>query len=374
MSGTSLDAIDAVLVHLEGQHPKLLATHSHAFPKSLRKTLLSIVDPQQTKLQLIATLDRKMGLLLAQATLALISKSGASTTDIQAIGSHGQTLCHCPDGPSPFTVQIGDPNLIAEKTGITTISDMRRRDMAAGGQGAPLVPLFHNAVFRRVGTHRCILNIGGIANITVLSGEQTEPIQGLDTGPGNGLLDAWINQCLGRAFDQDGAWGASGTINQPLLQQFEADLFFSRPPPKSTGREYFSSHWLQRQLQCLGKTLPAEDIQRTLVELSTRTISQAIGKHAGSTTEVYVCGGGAQNGLLMAGITEKLPDCQLATTAELGIAPDWVEAVAFAWLAQRTLRGQAGNAPAVTGASREVILGGIYPGAIRQKGTDSIEN
>ncbi len=366
MSGTSLDAIDAVLVDLEDKHLKLLATHSHGFPSALRGTLLSIREPQQAKLQLIAELDWQIGLLLAEAALALLTKSSVRAVDVRAIGSHGQTLCHSPAGPAPFTLQIGDPNLIAEKTGITTVADLRRRDMAVGGQGAPLVPLFHRIAFGLEGTNRCILNIGGIANITILPADEALPIRGFDTGPGNGLLDAWINHCLGSAFDEDGRWGASGTLNPPLLHKFEADSYFSRLPPKSTGREYFSASWLHQHIRSFGDKLPVEDIQRTLVELTTRTITQAIRDHSKDTTEVYVCGGGTWNNALMTGIAEKLPNCRVATTTHLGVPPDWVEAVAFAWLAQRTLNGQAGNVPTVTGASREVILGGIYPGAIRQ--------
>ncbi len=374
MSGTSLDAVDSVLVDFAGKHPRLLASHSHPFPEALQKTLLSIQHPHEATLQLVAELDRQMGLLLAEAALALIAKSGANIIDIRAIGSHGQTLCHHPDGPSPFTLQIGDPNLIAEKTAITTVADLRRRDMAAGGQGAPLVPLFHHAVFRSASTNRCILNLGGIANITVLPANEADPIRGFDTGPGNGLLDTWIKHSLGEALDKNGAWGASGIVDQRLLQQFERDPYFSQPPPKSTGREYFSTNWLGQHIQRFGETLPAENVQRTLAELTTRTIAQAISDHAQSTSELYVCGGGSHNNLLMDGLAANMPDCKITTTADLGIPADWVEAVAFAWLARRTLHGQAGNAPAVTGASQEVILGGIYPGAIDREHRNSKEN
>jgi anhydro-N-acetylmuramic acid kinase len=293
------------------------------------------------------------------ATQGLLAEAGCQPAEIIAIGSHGQTIRHIPEGEYRTSFQIGDPNLIAELTGITTVADFRRRDMAAGGQGAPLVPAFHNQVFRASGINRVILNIGGIANITILPGDEEDPVSGFDTGPGNGLMDAWIFKHQGKQFDLNGEWAASGRVRPDLMDQMLADPYFSQAAPKSTGKEYFHLDWLKKHLP---KKAKAEDIQASLCELTAMTISQAIQQTAPATDEIYVCGGGAHNPHLIQRLNELHKPVNVTSTSELGLSPDWVEATCFAWLAKQTLHQQAANLPSVTGARHNVVLGGIYWG------------
>jgi anhydro-N-acetylmuramic acid kinase len=358
MSGTSIDAIDAVLVDLSDGPLHILAVHSHPWPLALRETLLTLSQNtrEHSTLHDIAPLDIKVGELFAQAALALLEKSKTQPQHICAIGSPGQTLYHHPDGSPPYTWQLGDPNVIAQLTGIPTVADFRRRDIAAGGQGAPLAPAFHNARFRHKQENRVVLNIGGIANITVLPSDETEAVIGFDTGPGNALLDAYIFQQQQLRVDKQGAWAATGQVDWPLLETMLADPYFAKPAPKSTGRDYFNLNWLTQYTQNL--SLPPQNIQATLCQLTVTTITQTVLPYR--PQRLLVCGGGVHNQLLMKGLAQDLPDCIVESTQEVGLNPDLVEAVCFAWLAQQRLAGQPANLPSVTGASQAVMLGGIY--------------
>ena len=359
MSGTSVDGIDAALVSVPATGPLTLqATHQHPFPPDVRDAIQALLQPGANEIDRVGVLDMRLGELFAQAVQALLHKSGLSPKDIHAIGSHGQTIRHRPRATPAFTYQIGNPSVIAEQTGITTVADFRARDMAAGGQGAPLVPAFHQWFFRKSGVNRIIVNIGGIANLTWLPAAAHEQVLGFDTGPGNTLLDQWINRERGEQYDQDGAWAASGTIQADLLARLQADEYFAKPPPKSTGREHFHLAWLQQRLT--GNPKP-QDVQATLAELTAASIAQATHFLPGKVEEIYVCGGGSHNHHLLARLRVQLPGVPIATTEVLGLDPDWVEAAAFAWLAHQTMAGLPGNLPSVTGAHRPVVLGGIYP-------------
>ena len=363
MSGTSLDSVDAVAVDICTERCTLIAADSYPLPAATRQQILQLTQPGHNEIEQMGLLDLELGNIFATATNQLIAEHQFDRADILAIGSHGQTIRHRPDTDSPgFTLQIGDPNTIAERTGITTVADFRRRDMAAGGQGAPLVPAFHQALFQHKTQPRLLVNIGGMSNITVLPAGNQHSVMGYDTGPGNVLLDSWIQYNLDKSYDRDGAWAASGHICQPLLENLLALPFFQQPPPKSTGREQFNLEWLQQQLAMLSKQPSAEDIQATLLEYTAATLSDAIKKHADwQHYHIYLCGGGAHNSALKQRITALLTPAKVDTTASLDVDPDWVEAIAFGWLAYRTLAGMSGNLSAVTGASGERILGGIYP-------------
>ncbi len=368
MSGTSLDGIDAALVDFSfdsGHRPKLIATHNHPIEAGLRQQLLTLSQGCDNELELMLTLDHQMGNRFAEATTALLKKANIDATAISAIGSHGQTIRHYPK--SGCSLQIGDANLIAERTGITTVADFRRRDLAAGGEGAPLVPAFHNAVFRSPQQGRVIVNIGGIANITHLPAAADATVSGFDTGPGNILMDGWTMRNLKQPFDRDGSWGIQGETDQTLLQQMQRDPFFSQSPPKSTGRELFNMEWLDRQLKTYPQSLAPETVQATLCCLTATSIAQAITQYCTGTEALFICGGGAHNSALMQQLQIELPTHNIHSTNELGISPDWVEAIAFAWLAKETLAGRPGNLPVVTGATHPVVLGGIYPGELKKQ-------
>lgn len=360
MSGTSADAVDAALVSIEKDRCQVVSALQLPLPQNIRERIIGLFDPGANEIDRMGELDIAMGRLFAEAALDLITLAGLSATDIAAIGSHGQTIRHRPRNSSGmnFTWQIGDPNTIAQLTGITTVADFRRRDMAAGGQGAPLVPAFHRAVFADRSQHRVVLNIGGIANITVLHPDGQ--VRGYDTGPGNGLMDAWIARCTGAKIDRNGDWGKGGKLSKELFSVLYSHPYFTLSPPKSTGREEFSLEWLLTILQAF-PSLQHQDVQATLLELTARSISDQIG-YCGERGEVLVCGGGAHNSALMERLTQLLPDFSVRTTGEFGVPVDYVEAVAFAWLAMRSLSRLSGNIPAVTGAHEEVVLGGIYPG------------
>ncbi|WP_445371539.1 anhydro-N-acetylmuramic acid kinase [Methylomonas sp. HW2-6] len=358
MSGTSIDGIDAGLVDFAGNKITLVEFHYQPFPPALRQSIQAISQANQAvRLLDYGHLDSQIGRLFGEAANALLKKTGIPANAIKAIGSHGQTVCHAPDGSDGFTLQIGDPNRIAEITGITTVADFRRRDIAAGGQGAPLVPAFHQAVFADPSQTRTVVNIGGIANITILD---DKPAIGFDTGPGNGLIDYWYQQHHSGMFDPSGEWAASGRIDQELLAALKDDPYFRLAPPKSTGKEYFSAAWLARKIETF-ENLPAQDIQATLCQFSADTISDAIRQHAPGATQTFICGGGAHNRHLLRLLAGNLR-IPVASTAEIGVDPDHVEAIAFAWLARQTLNGLPGNLCNVTGARAPVILGGIYPG------------
>ncbi|WP_419603268.1 anhydro-N-acetylmuramic acid kinase [Thiolapillus sp.] len=363
MSGTSMDGIDAALVQIKQDSFRLIHSLSHSWPAELTSRLAAATGDNPVDLRELGQLDVLCGELFAGATRHLLTEAEMAATRITAIGSHGQTLFHHPHPPAPFSMQIGDPNTLAERTGITVVADFRRRDMAAGGQGAPLVPAFHQALFRHARRNRVILNIGGIANITVLpaAGDVTG---GFDTGPGNCLMDRWIQHHQGLCFDEGGRWAASGQVIEPLLQHFLNDAYFSLNPPKSTGTEYFSESWLRKKLQGFPTAAP-EDIQATLLQLTCQSIARAILRWAEDTQEVLVCGGGSHNARLMDDLSQQMRDIPVQPTSrnEKPVDPDWVEAMAFAWLARQTLQHKPGNIPDVTGACRPVVLGGIYPAA-----------
>lgn len=359
MSGTSADGIDAALVDMQTT-PRLLATHSYPFPNKLREQIHSISLPGPNEIDRMGVLDAELGRYFAQSTRELLAKVGVTPDQIIAIGSHGQTIRHRPPGASAnsFTLQIGDPNLIAELTGITTVTDFRRRDMAAGGQGAPLVPAFHRALFHSLKQDKVIVNIGGMANITWLPAKSD--VCGFDTGPGNVLMDYWIHEHQGLGYDKHGAWAALGLANNELLQSLLSDPFFKKTFPKSTGREHFNRQWLGQHLQQLPSSPTNQDVQATLLELTARSIADSINLLSQTSKEVLVCGGGAFNARLLERLGNLLPNCSVDTTTSQGIEPQWIEAMAFAWLAKQTIAHKPGNLCAVTGAKREVILGGVY--------------
>lgn len=355
MSGTSMDAIDAALVSFDNEKPNLLATESLPLPESIKANLLKLMR-NEGDLHCYGEADTKLGVLFAETALSLIQKNHTNTSDILAIGSHGQTIYHRPNHTSPFTLQIGDPNIIAARTGITTVADFRRRDIALGGQGAPLTPAFHAYLFGRKPYHQWALNVGGIANITTLSNNPTEPILGFDTGPGNTLLDQWHLLHQGSAIDIHGRFAKSGKIIYPLLSRLLEDSYFKQPTPKSTGREYFNLSWLQtHQID----SFTPNDVQATLTELTAITIANAISPKEQSGV-VWVCGGGVFNHYLMERIRVHCDPLTVKSTEEIGINPKWIEAMAFAWLAKQTLEKKPGNLPSVTGASQLSVLGGIY--------------
>ena len=357
MSGTSLDGMDAVAVRFDHDSIELLAKHSLNIPPQLKANIQQLCQPGNNEIALMAKTIPDFVRLSAEAVEAVMDKASLSSDKVTAIGSHGQTVRHLPD--QGFTLQLDDPSLLAELTGIQVVADFRRRDMAAGGQGAPLVPAFHKAVFGSALENRAIINIGGISNITVLPKDQEQPVIGFDTGPGNLLMDYWCQTHRQQPYDKDGQWAASALHDEILLETLLSESFFRQAPPKSTGRELFNPAWLELMLQGFKGLSPAS-VQATLCRLTARGIADALKTYAPQTESVYVCGGGALNKTLMACLTDYLPNIEVNTTAQLGVAPEWVEAIAFAWLAQQPLLDQPGNIPAVTGAKGRRILGGIY--------------
>lgn len=355
MSGTSADAIDAALVRFDPA-PAIVAAQTTPLPAAIRRQIRSI--NADTPLRALGQLDIQLGRLFAAAAQDLLRTAKQTAAAVRAIGSHGQTVWHEPAGDFPFSMQIGDPNIIAERTGIATVADFRRRDMAAGGQGAPLVPAFHQEIFGAPDKVRCVLNLGGIANITVL---QPGATFGFDTGPANTLLDGWTQKNTGQPFDVDGQWAASGEPQTRLLDALLEDAYFARPAPKSTGPEHFSPQWLQHHLD-EDPALRPQDVQATLLELTARSVALAVRSHAAKADALLVCGGGVHNRRLMERLGELLAPMPVASTATVGIDPDYVEACAFAWLARQRLLEQAGNLAAATGARAPAVLGGIYSG------------
>jgi anhydro-N-acetylmuramic acid kinase len=382
MSGTSADAIDAVIISINKNKVSLLQTHTLSIPAALKLIIFDLAISGENEIEKIRYLDYELAQLFSQISLELCQKSNISTKDIEAIGSHGQTIRHYPpphkDSPHQqltgniavdthtsklgYTLQVGDPNIIAQQTGITTVTDFRRRDIAAGGHGAPLAPAFHSAFFTSAETNRIILNTGGIANISYLPAAKNttnNTVIGFDTGPANGLMDAWCQLHLQQHFDTYGQWAASGKVDQDLLTDLLKHPYFALPAPKSTGRETFNLVWVKEVLAANNHSLSNEDIQATLTELTAKTIALEINK-IDPNADIYICGGGAHNTYFCERLRDLLPHSTLSTTEALGIHPDWVEAAAFAWLAHRTINKLPGNLPSVTGAYEEVISGGIY--------------
>jgi len=357
MSGTSIDAIDAAAVTIDNNNNiDVVATHTHPIPDEIKHSIASLCQPGENEIMRMGKLDCELGDLFADATLELLRLSNIGAPQVTAIGSHGQTIRHSPNGEHPFTLQIANPARISECTNITTVADFRRSDMAAGGQGAPLVPAFHHAVFFDEEINRVILNIGGMANISIL--EKNEEISGFDTGPGNILLNEWIQQQQKLPYDNNGEWSKSNSTNTTLIEQMLDDPYFPQSPPKSTGREYFNLNWVKGFLADTNDT--PGNIQSTLCELTARSISDAVRQYAKNCQQILVCGGGAHNKDLMSRL-QKHCDTDICSTAKYGLDPDYVEAAAFAWFARQTLHGEPSNAPAVTGAKHPVLLGAIYP-------------
>lgn len=404
MSGTSIDGIDAALVAFTDNKCQLIAQHLQPMSAALTKQLHQLCRPNNDEISALANIEQPLVAAFALACQQLLAKTDYLSSDITAIGSHGQTIRHHPE--LGFTLQIGDANLLAALTNIDTVADFRRKDMALGGQGAPLVPAFHQAVFQHATINRAIINIGGLANITYLPAlTQHNTISGYDTGPGNTLLDAWFSakNNSDKNYDEDGKWAKSGVIVESLLTPLLQHPYFALSAPKSTGRELFNLSWLQDYLDSLTNKLGSTtvigenittpvtdaDVQRTLTRFTAVTIANEVNKQIALSeneaqsqnkqrsentiqsqqptnsmkTEVYICGGGAANPLLMADLAQLLPNNSVMTTAAIGIDPDWVEAIAFAWLAKQHVHKQPGNLPAVTGASRAAILGAFYPAA-----------
>jgi anhydro-N-acetylmuramic acid kinase len=358
MSGTSIDGVDAVLAEIDDGSCRVPSAATTPFPAPLLARLRRVVEVPQTTLRELGSLDHAVGKFFGDCALKLLADAGIDRAKITAIGHHGQTIFHDPNGDEPFSMQIGDPNVVAAVTQICTVADFRRLDIACGGQGAPLVPAFHAWCFGTTSASRAVVNIGGIANITALRPSHA-PL-GFDTGPGNTLLDLWARRHRGVDYDRDGAWAGSGRVQGALLTELLTEAYFTKPPPKSTGRELFNAAWLDARLAGNASIVPA-DVQATLAELTATTIAIGVAETLPDCDQVIVCGGGAHNADLMERL-RRLSGRSVTTTATFGIAPDWVEGAAFAWLARARLRGDVGNVPSVTGARRPAVLGGVYWG------------
>ncbi|WP_090371154.1 anhydro-N-acetylmuramic acid kinase [Nitrosospira sp. Nl5] len=356
MSGTSLDGIDVVLADFNSPSPSLLHTLYLPYGEELRSRLLGIHHSGHDELHRAAMLGNELARHYAGAVVNLLEKNEVESRNVAAIGCHGQTVRHCPQPDRGYTIQLFNPALLVELTGITVVADFRSRDIAAGGQGAPLVPAFHQVLFNDSQTHRVIVNIGGIANLTSLpyGGDVT----GFDCGPGNIMIDAWCLRHTGKAYDESGLWAGSGNVIPALLEKLRALHFFSLPPPKSVSREVFSLAWLE---DCLsGQENPA-DVQATLLQLTVSGIAESIFAYFPGAMEIYLCGGGARNETLVTRLRTALPGKKVELTDRLGVDADWLEAFAFAWLAKQAIQGAPGNLPAVTGARGARLLGAIYP-------------
>jgi len=359
LSGTSIDSIDAAIFTFGGEDCQLIATHNHAIPPSLRSQLVQAAQCDQFGIDELGSLDAQFGELLAEAVQTLLASTDLPAERISAVGSHGQTIRHRPNLTPRFTWQIGDPTRIVERTGITTVADFRRRDMAAGGEGAPFAPLFHQFKFADPNESRAVINIGGIANITILPGDPAQQIVGFDCGPGNLLMDGWIEKHRSLPFDHHGEWGLSGKVDPGLLQHLLGIDYFELSPPKSTGRELFNMEWLARHLAGFS-ALRTEDVQATLLEFTAASIATSLLKQNPDCQRALVCGGGSHNKGLMKRL-ESLLGIPTESTVLHGLSPDWVEAATFAWFARRALRREPTGTPPITGASHSVVLGAIYP-------------
>jgi len=362
MSGTSADGIDAALVSFDADNnPSVRTTLHTAYPPDLLADLIALSEARADDYPKIDELNERLGELFAESVIRLMQRSETGPEQVTAIGSHGHTVRHAPNAPEPFSLQIGDASIIANRTGITTVADFRSADIAVGGQGAPLVPAFHQSVFGSTDQNRAIINIGGIANITYLPAGNASPVLGFDTGPGNTLLDHWIKQHLHLDYDDDGGWASQGNFSDSLLQALLADPYFAHAPPKSTGKEYFNLTWLGEIANTVSDTFAPVDVQATLARLTARSIAQALETWLPDTEEIYLCGGGLKNRHLVSLLETQCAPVPIEDTSMLGIDPDWVEAAAFAWLAKQALEGKPGNLPSVTGARHAVALGKVFP-------------
>ena len=352
MTGTSVDGLDLALIEVAGPAVNLVAQRTFPLPNTLRETLLKLGQGVNDNLDALGEADTELGRFIGETALGFIISQGLSAHAVRAIGSHGQTVRHRPNDRNAFTLQIGDPNHIAELTGVATVADFRRRDLAAGGQGAPLAPGFHAALFSHAQERRTVLNIGGISNITRLG----TPLLGFDTGPGNALMDPWCTKHLGAAFDESGAWAATGQVDEALLASLLSDPYLAQAPPKSTGREHYNLDWLSERLR---SALRPEDVQRTLLELTAASITNAIATWAPETDRIIVCGGGRLNRLLMQRLAA-LAKASVDTADEHGWNGDAIESGVFAWLAHQRLNSAPANVPSVTGAAGPRVIGAIY--------------
>ena len=357
MSGTSADAIDAALVDINGDELEIIDYRQYPLAAGVQQALRNI--NLSSSIEEMSKLDVLTGQLFGQAVLSLLEVNNITAQQVRAIGSHGQTIMHLPGTLPARTLQIGDPYQICRLTGITTIADFRRADTAAGGQGAPLAPAFHSWRFRDTRTNRIVLNIGGIANITVLPSDLAADVTGFDTGPGNTLMDAWIQRCLGHDFDEQGRWAGAGKVREDLIKLMLADPYFSAAPPKSTGKDDFNLEWLASITNKAGTNYGDDDIQATLLELTAVSIARAISACAPETEEVLACGGGIHNPVLMQRLQSLLCGITVKSTGDYGVNPDAVEALTFAWLARQRLENIPANLPSVTGAKRTAVLGAI---------------
>lgn len=362
MTGTSMDGLDVAVLETGTSPPAIIAASTIPLPSELARSLAGLSVPGDHEIDRLGDIDAALGEFIGQCVLDYLASRDIAADDVRAIGSHGQTVRHRPTAKRPFTVQIGDPNRIVEITGIDTVADFRRRDMAAGGQGAPLAPLFHEALFRIQDRHRMVLNIGGIANVTMLPAHTTR-VTGFDTGPGNALLDAWARHCRDEPYDRDGAWAAEGRIVDSLLAVLQGDSFVHAPPPKSTGKETYHLDYVMRA--CQGATparaaMATADVQATLAEFTAWSIVFAIRQWGPGGGDIVVCGGGRHNRDLMVRLGRRLAGFDLVASDDLGVDGDALEAAAFAWFAYRTLSGEPSNAPGVTGASGSRVLGAIH--------------
>ena len=354
MSGTSLDGVDAVLADFSGRPPRIRASAHQPFPAELRAELLALQSPGHDEIARAAAAGNALALAYAAAADAVIRASGSDRSAVQAIGCHGQTVRHRPE--RGFTAQIGNAALLAERTSIRVVADFRSRDVAAGGQGAPLAPAFHAEVFLDRNENRAILNVGGIANLTRLAPDGT--VTGFDCGPGNCLMDLWSAQHTGAPFDESGKWASGGRVLPQLLARMQQDPYFALPPPKSTGRDLFNDAWLRARITA---DEDAQSVQATLLELTARSICDAIRRDLPRTQRVIACGGGTKNLALMTRLRQLLHPVPLEPSDLHGIDPQLVEAVAFAWLARQSVRALPGNLPSVTGARGRRVLGAVYP-------------
>ena len=361
MSGTSIDGVDVALVDFSGSQPRLLDCQTFPFSTSLCNELHQLCAPGENEIERMGRADRALAKVFSEASLQLLKNNYVRPDQVKAIGSHGQTIRHIPFGEHSFSLQIGDPNTLATLTGIDVIADFRRKDIALGGQGAPLVPAFHKAVFASPLKSRVVINIGGIANITYLPQRDSDDIIGYDTGPGNTLLDAWCKLHTGKDYDEKGQWAAQRSADPELLQLLCSHPYFVLPAPKSTGREQFNLPWLQENLAKISRHIDPQVVQATLVMLTTQTIAKQVLQFK-DVEQVYLCGGGARNEFLVEELESELHECELFTTEELGVEADAVEAMAFAWLAYAHINKIQGSVASVTGATKGAILGTYCPG------------
>ncbi len=361
MSGTSMDGIDTALVEFNQNKITLVGSHNHNIPADLKKTLQQLsLNSAETNIDMLGEADTHLGKIFADAVIHLLKKTNISAKDVTAIGSHGQTIRHRPDLKNNFSMQIGDANRISYLTGITTVADFRRKDMAAGGQGAPLTPAFHQQVFSSQDENRGVLNIGGISNLTYLPKDKKQHCFGFDSGPGNMLMDAWIQKHKNKNFDKNGDWAASAKADKDFVNLLMRDKFILTPPPKSTGREHYHLHWLTSQLTSF-ENLSSAQIQASLCQFTCNSIAYAIEQNMPDIDTLIVCGGGVHNSHLMSLLKTRLHNINTQPSDNFGISADWLEAIAFAWLARQTIQNLSGNIPEVTGAAQKLVLGAIYP-------------